>query len=244
MTSPTLDPGFTQAFDDWLKGQIGKGATPYDLQAVLPSTGQTTGAGQLTAGMNPELQQLMQFFTTGQPGTMPGASTLGDMSKTGMPIDVMPEWQAMIDAQQRNIGQGSANLREQFASLGNLKSSPFGGAMSDYYSQTAKDQNALLGQLEAGSLESARGRQMDSSSLLTQLGGQMGQYIQGLDQSSIDRLLQEFVRTRPENSPLLGAQFGMATTFPPTYEKKGGIGQAIVGSLGDILGGLGGIFGL
>src|SRR5260370_4972589 len=46
---PTFDPQFTQQFYQWLQSMLGKGATPFDLSAILPSTGQATAPGTLTA---------------------------------------------------------------------------------------------------------------------------------------------------------------------------------------------------
>src|SRR6267142_2180190 len=40
--SRTIDPSFTSALDQWLRSQLGKGATPLDLSAIMPSTGEAT----------------------------------------------------------------------------------------------------------------------------------------------------------------------------------------------------------
>ncbi len=205
---PTLDPRFTQAFDQFLRSFLGRGATPFNLSALLPSTGEATTPGTLTAPMNPIMESLMKFFQTGEGGPMPG---------------VLPMWEAAMGAMRRPEEEAEANLREQFSFMGNLASSPFGTSMADFQNQAALSKQALLGQLSLQALPQMMG-----------FGGEL----QGLDQSSIDRMIQEFIRTRPEYSPLLGAQFGMATTFPPIYTKQGGVGQALIGSAGDIMGGL------
>lgn len=242
ITVPPLDPGLTSQFFNWLQGQVGQGATPYGGQAWLPSSGQTLGAGDLTAPLNEYLASLQNFFQTGQAGSMPGFGTLQQMSESGLPVDVLPAWQAMVQAQQRNIGQGAANLREQFAFAGNLAGSPFGTAEADYQNQAILQQNALLQQGQQQALEAARGRQFGASQFLGGAGLDMADYLQGLDQASIDRAYQEFIRTQPEYSPLLQALMAASTTFPPTVKRQSrGIGWlgGVLGGSGSILQGLG-----
>src|SRR5207245_5754019 len=210
-TGPTLDPRFTQAFDSWLRSQMGQGASPFNLSAILPSTGKATEPGTLTAPMNPIEQLLQQFYKTGEGGPMAG---------------VLPMWQSAMKAMEQPEKQAEANLREQFAFAGGLDSSPFGTSMANFQNQAALNKEALLGQL---TLQALPGMQ------------EFANVLQGMDQSSIDRLFKEFVRTRPEYSPLLQEMFGLATTFPPIVSKKGGIGAATVGSLGGILSGAGGL---
>lgn len=102
----------------------------------------------------------------------------GIASNAGYATDSTPAWQAMIDAQQRNIDRTAANLGEQFNVSGNRFSSVFGDAMTDYYSQTGLDQNALLAQMTLASQEAARGREL-------QAAGQLGsQGFQGASQLS------------------------------------------------------------
>jgi hypothetical protein len=69
--------------------------------------------------------------------------------------------------------------------------------------------------------------------------GNLSEILQGYDQASIDRLLAEFIRTRPEYGPLLNAIFGMATTFPPYLGGSYGLGAggALLGSAGSIMSG-------
>jgi len=235
---PSLDPLFTQAMDAYLRSQLGQGASPFNLSAFLPSTGGATTPGSVAAPLTPELQQLAQFLQTGQGGGA-GAQTLEQMSQTGMPIDQTPAWQAMIASEQHNIGESANQLREQFAGMGNLASSPFGTAISDFYTQTALGQNAQLTQATAAAQEAARGRQTGASEFLTSESGQLGQYLQGLDEQSIQRLMQEFIRTSPDYSPLLPFEQQLATTFPPVYGKTGfaaSFGPALGQALGTTLG--------
>jgi hypothetical protein len=222
----TFDPAFTQAFGQWLASQMGAGATPFNLQAEIPSSGGATEAGKLTAPLTGILNSLQEFYRTGKGGPT-GSQAVAEAAG---PTSAIPEWQKMVDAMQRSTKEGEANLREQFAFSGNLSSSPFGNAMTDYWSQTTKDREALLANLE----NQYATRRLEAGTTL--LGGAtgLGEILQGLDQQSIDRLLNEFLRTRPEYSPLLNAQYGYATTFPPYMTKNYG-----VGALGATLAGAG-----
>ena len=209
----TLDPNFTKDFFGWLQGQIGQGATPFNLSAVMPSDGSVTAPGTLTAPNNALIQSLMKSFQTGP---------MADMLATGSPIDQTPAWQAMVDSMQRTIGENRANLKESFNAGGSLVGSPYGSAATDFESQTAKDLNAQLLGASTTAMEAAKSRQLQA----TGMEEGFGQYLQGLDQASIDRLLQEFIRTRPEYSPLLNSMYGAATTFPPYLQKTQGGGLA------------------
>jgi hypothetical protein len=234
-----LFPQFTEQFYNYLSSQLGKGATPFNLSALLPSSGKATTPGSLTAPLTDINSMLQQFYKTGSGGPQ-GTDTLAGMAQTGDPTDVGPAWQAMVDAQQRNIQRQGADLREQFAFGGDLKSSPFGQAATDFYSQTAKDQNALLAQMTQQAQEAAAGRKLTAGEDLTSGATSFGNMLQGLDQESIQNMLAEFIRTRPEYSPLLGQQGGAATTFPPTISGNvgvGGLGGA-VSSAGTALSGI------
>jgi len=183
----------------------------------------------------------MQFLQTGQGGGA-GTGTLEQLSQTGLPIDQTPAWQAMIASEQRNIGEGANQLREQFAGMGDLASSPFGTAISDYYTQTALGENAQLTAATTAAQEAARGRQVGASEFLTGTGANLGEMLQGLDQQSIQALMQEFTRTSPDYSPLLGYENQFASTYPPIYGKQGfsaSFGSALGGALGTSLGSFG-----
>src|SRR6267378_1106550 len=71
-TEPTLDPAFTNQLYQWMQSMMGKGASPFDLSAIMPSTGKATAPGTLTAPDNPILKSLMEFYTKGTGGPMPG----------------------------------------------------------------------------------------------------------------------------------------------------------------------------
>lgn len=207
-TIPTFDPIFTAQFYSWLQEQLGKGATPFGGTTSLPTGGQTA-PGQLTAPLNPLEQSLSNFYQTGQGGPMPG---------------VMPMWNATIAAMngpQGPVAQQEALLRGQFAFSGDLASSPFAQAMTQFGEQTALNQNALLTQATLSALPTMQ----DFA------GG-----LQSLDQEAINRQLAEFMRTQPEYSPLLNMLFGGATSSPGVFSKSG----KGLGGIGAILGGAGG----
>lgn len=196
---PTFDPAFTSQFYAWLQQMLGKGASPFNLSAVLPSTGEATAPGTLTAPLNPIDKSLQEFYQTGKGGPMAG---------------VLPMWESAIKAMHAPGGpleQEEAQLRGQFAFGGNLASSPFAQAMTQHGERTALNEEALLGQLTMQALP-----QMQS------FGGEL----QAQDQASINNMLAEFIRTRPEYSPLLNMLFGGATSSPGVMGQKTGIGAA------------------
>jgi hypothetical protein len=216
---PTTSPQFTQDFYKYIQDLMVKGQQPYQ--------------GQLSAEENPILQELMSFLTGGGSNT-PGMNELGQMAQTGMPTDVGPAWEAMMASQQRNIDQNLGNIREQFAFGGNLKSSPFGSAVTDYMTQTGLDQNALLAQMHMQAQEGARGRQLQAGQFMGELGAGAGEFFQNLDQASLDRLYQEFLRTRPENNPM-NQIFGAAATNSPNVAQQGS--GSTIGGIGSLASG-------
>ena len=230
------DPSLTYNLFNYLQSQIGKGVSPFNLSALLGSSGASTTPGSLTAPDNALLQQIFQ----GMQGSGPDAG-LGSMMKTGNPIDQTPAWQAMVNSMNQNIARNQANLKEQFAVGGNLVGSPYGDAMQNYMQGVSSTENAQLLGAQTQAQENAQNRMLQAD----QFGSQFGQYMQGLDQSSIDRLYQEFIRTSPQNNPMLQYEFGAATTYPPYMPKGqggGGIG-GILSGLGGLAGGLGGLIG-
>lgn len=151
--APTYDPQFTSQYYTMLQGLLGQ-----------------------SGGMQNNLLSFLQ----GGPSSIPGASQLSQMAQTGDPISALPEWQQMLQAQQQNISQNQANLKEQFAFSGDLQSSPFGTAMSDYMQQTSKDQNALLAQMQTQAMENAMGRELTAGQGLQAEAGGESQFLQQL----------------------------------------------------------------
>jgi hypothetical protein len=194
-SEPTQYPHLSQNWAEYLKSQMGQG-TP----------------------ANPLLQQLMQFFSGGQ-SNMPGANTLSTIANQG--ISALPEWQSMIQAQQQNIGQNQANLREQFAGMGDLAGSPFGTAMSNFAQQTTLDENSLLAQLQQQNILQG---QIPVAENLMGGANQMGMFGQSL---------------LPQNNPLNQFMEQMATTYGPMYQTKKG-GGILGGLMPSIMGAAGG----
>jgi|SRR5882724_2252142 len=192
-TAPTFDPAFTTQFYQMLTQMMGG------------------GGGNLQ-------NQLLEFLGGGQ-SNIPGADSLTSMANTGNPISALPEWQKMIEAQQRGIGENAANLKEQFGFMGNLASSPFGNAMSDYFQQTSKDQNALLAQMDTQAMENAMNRELSASQGIMGMAGAESQFLDSLFS-------------------------GAATASPNLFQKSktSGLG-GILGGVGSMLGGIGSLAG-
>jgi hypothetical protein len=212
-TVPSTDPYFTQLWQSMLTGQLGQGVSPFNLSTILPTSGQATAPGSLTAPENPILQSLQNFYQTGQGGPLPG---------------VLPMWTSAMQAMQQPIQQNLASLKEQFASQGALGSSEMATAMANYLQQTGSQEQALLGQM---SLQALPGME------------QFGGALQNLDQQAIQNMYQEFMRTQPQANPLLSLENQLALSYPPTYGKQGfgasfagGLGAGLGGGLGQGIG--------
>jgi hypothetical protein len=134
----------------------------------------------LMGGGGGQLQQQLLSFLNGGQSNIPGAQSLTQMANTGDPISALPEWQAMVKAMGQNTAQNQANLKEQFAFSGDLQSSPFGTAMSNYMQQTNLDQNALLGQLDTTAMENAMQRELTASQGLTGMAANETQFLDQL----------------------------------------------------------------
>ena len=201
-SAPTLDPAITQAMADYLQGQIGQGVAPFDLSTTMPSTGQGTAPGTLTAPLDPAMQSLQDFFA-GQGG--------------GPTNFILPMWQSELTAMQQPIQEQLANLKEQYGSMGLTGSSAAATGLQDYTAQTAAEQQSLLGNLTMQALPMAQ---------------QFAGGLQGYDQQAIQNMLQEFMRTSPQANPMLNAGYSMATTFPPLIGSgKGGGVTGLLGAL-------------
>lgn len=151
----------------------------------------------MAAGANPAGQEAApygstQFSGTGTyPGQTPsmgagGGAPSGTMSPDqwlassgGSPINATPTWQAMNAAQQKNISEQFTNLNEAMNVSGDRFSTSYGNAASDFWAQTAKNQNANLSQMTYQSLSDAANRQnvnmqqlssQDFQSMLQQYG--------------------------------------------------------------------------
>lgn len=189
----------------------------------------------LSSLLNPSqgLQGDFLSFLSGGQSSIPGASQLGQMAQTGDPFNASPEWQAMIAAQQQNIQQNQANLKEQFGFAGDLSSSPFGTAMSNYEQQTTLDQNALLAQLMQSSFESAQQRKLQAGSEITGLAGNASQFFDSLFGSGATASPGLFSKNKGSVLGGIGSLLGAAGSL-------GGMSTGGGGTLaGDVLGFLG-----
>src|SRR5271170_223315 len=202
-TAPTYDPSFTSSFYQQLSSLLG---------------GQGGSGG---------LQSQLLSFLGGGPSNIPGSGQLSAIAQTGDPINVLPEWQQMIAAQQQNIQQNEANLKKQFAFGGDLQSSPFATGISNYLQQTTADQNSLLGQLSTQASQQAVQNSLTASSDLTGLAGSESQFIEQLLSSGSTS--SPGVINKASNSNLLG---GIGSIL-------GGLGTA-AGEIGSAIGAAGG----
>lgn len=224
--------GLSQDFANYLMSQVGTGVSPFNLSTMLPTGGQTF-PGQLTAPMNPLLSQLANFYSGGT-STAPGANALSTIANQG--ISALPEWQSMIAAQQQNINQGAANLKEQMGYMGDIAGSPIANAMSQYYQQSQLGQNALLGQLQQQNILQG---QIPVAQGLLGGAGQMAGGLQNLDQQAIQNMYNEFIRTSPQYNPMISNIQAMSSMYPPsTYTGTFGntFSQALAQGLGGFLG--------
>ena len=234
----TQDPALTSALGNYLQSQVGQGVAPFDLSALLPSSGQATTPGTLTAPEDQMLQQLQQAYQTGNFSSIPGMNTLSQISQTGDPIDQTPAWQAMVNSMQNNIQQNQAQLKEQMNVGGNLVGSPYGTAMSNYQAQTASTENAQLVSAQTSAMQQAVQNQLTAGTTMEQVGNQLSTYLQSLDQTSITNLYNEFLRTQPSANPLISAETAVGTTYPPTGGKVPSVAGSVLSGFatGGVLG--------
>jgi hypothetical protein len=215
----TQDPALTQQFLTWLQTNIGQGAPAFDWTSLLPSGG-TTAPGQLSAPNNQMLQALQKSFQTGDFSGIAGLNTTSQMAKTGSPTDVGPAWEAMKQAEQANILKSQAQLKEGMNLSGNLAGSPMGTAMSDFQTDVTAQQNAQLTQAQQVAQEAAKGRMLTAGGEMGQVYQNITKYLQTLDQESVDKMYQEFIRTSPDYNPLLQNVQKGAEQYPPYLHTK------------------------
>lgn len=177
-------------------GQPGGGAN--NLGALLASL---TGGGQgMTSPITGDVNQflanlaqnmgfLQQMAATGQTAGAANAGPNQDVAfmrnlvQNPTPYDASDYWQKLVTAQDRSTKQNAGNLQEFFNSTGNRFSTGFGDAMTDYWTQTNRDQNALLAQLQMQGYETERNRQFGGATSLSQLTS-------GLEDNAQNRALQ------------------------------------------------------
>ena len=94
-------------------------------------------------------------------------NTMGEMAATGSPTDVGPAFESLKAAMGRQVGEGRANVAEQFASSGLANSSSMMTGLVDYESQTNKDFMSILSQYTMQAQEAAAGRRLQAGSILS-----------------------------------------------------------------------------
>jgi hypothetical protein len=85
-------------------------------------------------------------------------------------VTALPPWQAMVEAQQRNIDRRFGDLTEAFGASGNRFSTSFGQAATDFQTQAAADQNAMLAQMQFAAMTDQERRGLTAAQQLGQLG--------------------------------------------------------------------------
>jgi hypothetical protein len=147
------------------------------------------------------------------------------------------------DAAQSHLYNGSmygANVLNQGATYGaqNLYNTANGAAMSMYNNQTAALPLALQQFLQTSGMN-LNGAQAQNSAYSNnlQLGGALGGVQYNTLQGQMDRLYQEFIRTQPQNNPLIALMqqlgLGQANMYYP-QQQPGAMGD-IIGAAGSLL---------
>jgi hypothetical protein len=163
--------------------------------AAIPGIIGAVGAGATAAGSiygavkgqaSPEAvfpQMQGQYLSSIGQGLGPeSASTLNQFARTGMPSNVGPMFEALVNSQQRFAEQGRGNILEQFGGMGMRYSKPALDAVVDYESQLSSSYGNILAQYTFQALEAAKQRQMQASGLGLQAWSQPALTLQGQQQ--------------------------------------------------------------
>lgn len=143
----------------------------------------------------------------------------------GYPTDAGPAWQAMVDAQQRQLQRNFADLQESFNVSGGRFSSDFGTAATDYWNQANLQQNALLAQMTFQAQEAARQRELSASSTLGSLGSSQLSQLSSQDfQAELARQAQAFQAAQ--------SLFGAGSTAAEQLAAQGSSASDIIAQLG------------
>jgi len=135
--------------------------------------------------------EVMGNFAYGDPTQVPWqwseASQLGQgMMESGMPVDVSAYKEAMAPVLERQFGDMTRQMLEEFGMGGLRWSTPVQGAISREGSRLMENYGLGLADRDLAAQESARQRQMQASNLMYGLGGG----ISGLGESARNRALQ------------------------------------------------------
>lgn len=112
-----------------------------------------------------------QYTSEVGPAGMEGFAGLRKTAKTGNPIDVMPLFDSIVNARQRVVGQGRANVLENLGASGLRYGSTARDALVDYETQTTKDFTQTIADLVRSMGENAANRSTDASKFLAGMFG-------------------------------------------------------------------------
>jgi len=167
--------------------------------------------------------------------------TLADMTETGMPVDINAYAQSQLPMLQTQMSDWAKQASEQAGLAGTRWSTPLQRNITEQANRLAQTYGADIAGKWLQSQESARGRQMEGAgglmglgSLYSQLPLQVSQQMmdmsgqmQGMGAAEIAPLLQEFMRTAPENNPWLQMLLGATSPggYAPDMYQQGGSSQ-------------------
>lgn len=122
---------------------------------------------------SPLFPGLLQQYTSQLSGAGgQGLGELQNLSRTGNLQDVIPAYQSMVAANQRNLQEGQANIEEQFGSTGLRYSQPLMTSLSDYQNQNNLNFANVLQQYVLQAQNQATQTQLGASGLLANLFNQ------------------------------------------------------------------------
>jgi len=222
-------------------------ASPYGTTAEYPPTG-LTGEDYT--------MPLMDYFNFPPEWGLAGM-TLADMTETGMPVDINAYAKAQLPMLQTQMSDWSKQAAEEAGLAGTRWSTPLQRNITEQANRLAQTYGADIAGKWLESQEAARGRQMGGAQGLMGLGSlysqlpldvsqqmmNMSTQMQGMGQTEISSLMQEFLRTAPENNPWLQMLLGATQPggYSPEMYQQGG-GSQWLGLLGQLLPALIGAF--
>jgi len=178
----------TENIGDMLKGLLNPN---YSDLPYYPSADVGPGKGFQYPEQWGTASDVMTNFAQGDPTQVPWqwseASEFGqNMMQEGMPVDVSAYKEAMAPVLERQFGDMTRQMLEEFGMGGLRWSTPVQGAISREGSRLMENYGLGLADRDLAAQESARQRQMQASNLMYGLGGG----ISGLGESARNRALQ------------------------------------------------------
>ena len=163
----------------------------YSDLPYYPSSDVTKGKGFQYPEQWGTASDVMTNFAQGDPTQVPWqwseASQFGQgMMESGMPVDVSGYKEAMAPVLERQFGDMTRQMMEEFGMGGLRWSTPVQGAISREGSRLMENYGLGLADRELGAQEAARQRQMGAGGLMQGLGAGVA----GLGESARNRALQ------------------------------------------------------